>query len=173
VASIVSGPFLAACVVLALAGAKKLRRPAVLQPALSALGLRPSATTARAVGAAEVTVALLGAAFGSFFALPVAAAYAILALVALRLLRRSPSTPCGCLGGSTAPVTTAHVVVNVVAAVVAALAATVPSPLTHLPDEIAGSIAFFVLVGCLAAIVSLLVDAQPALRVAMQRGRAR
>ena len=33
--------------------------------------------------------------------------------------------------------------------------------------------AFLVLVGCLAYITSLLIDAQPALRVAMQRGRSR
>jgi hypothetical protein len=173
VASIVSGPFLAACVVLAVAGFKKLRRPAAAQPALHALGLPASAGTARAIGAAELLVAVLGAAIGSYAALAVAAAYLLLTVVALRLLRRAPSTPCGCLGAPDAPVTRTHVAVNAVAALVALAAATGSAPLGYRPDPVAGAAAFLVLVACLAHITTLLVDAQPALRVAMQRGRSR
>jgi hypothetical protein len=173
VASIVSGPFLAACVVLAIAGVKKLRRPAVAQPALGALGLPSSVAAARAVGAGELFVAVLGAALGSYFALGVAAAYLLLTVVALRLLRRAPSMPCGCLGAPDAPVTRTHVAVDVVAVLVSLAAATGAAPLSYLPDEAAGAAAFLVLVGCLTYITSLLIDAQPALRVAMQRGRSR
>jgi hypothetical protein len=118
-------------------------------------------------------VAVLGVAFGAGFALAVAAMYATLTFVSLRLLRRAPGTPCGCLGASDAPVSRAHVAVNLAATLVAAVAVQSSSPLRHLPDDAVAAIAFLVLVGCLAHLMSLLVEAQPALRAALRGGGSR
>jgi hypothetical protein len=173
VASIASGPFLAACVVLAVAGVKKLRRPDSAVPALAAVGLPASTTTARVVGAGEVVIAGAGAVFGGVAALAVAAMYLLLAIVAARLLRRAPSTPCGCLGASDAPASRAHVAVNVAAALISLAAATGPSPFTYMPESVLGALTFIVLVATLAGCTALMVDAQPALRAAMQRGQSK
>ena len=171
--SIVSGPYLAVCAVLAIAGVRKLHRPAATQTALAAIRLPHSPGIARSTGFVELALALVGAVLGAWFALGVAAAYLVLALAAWRLLRRSPGTPCGCLGTTDAPASGAHVLVNIAAALIAAAAAAGSSPWSHLPDQPVQAIAFLVLVGCLTQLIMLTIDAHPALRVAMQGGRSR
>ena len=54
IASAAAGPFAAACVVLALAGAAKLRRPVGTRPAAAALGLPASPGAVRTLGGVEL-----------------------------------------------------------------------------------------------------------------------
>jgi hypothetical protein len=83
----------------------------------------------RLAGAGELAVALgnifLG---GRVPAALLAVAYCLLGFVAWRLVRRAPGQDCGCFGGSAAPASNWHIVVNTVAAVIAIVATTWPPP---------------------------------------------
>ena len=103
----------------------------------------------------------------------VAAIYGALALAAWRLLVRAPGTACGCLGASDTPVTATHVVVNVAAALVAGLAAATPSPFSAVESGVWSRVAFVVLVGCCAWLVTSVLDALPALNAVAREGGSR
>ncbi len=163
IADAAAGPFVAACGVLAFAGASKLRRPAGLRPAARALGLPASFGAIRALGASEMLVGGAGLAFGGVAAAVVAVVYAALAIAAWRLLARAPGTSCGCLGVSEVPVSAAHVVIDV-AAVLAAVAATAArSPLRAVGGGAWAWFAFAIGAGCCAWLGALMLDAVPAL----------
>jgi len=168
-----AGPFAAACVVLAVAGTTKLRKPSATRPAASALGLPDSRAAVRILGAFEVMSATAALAIGGVGAGAVAILYAALAFAAWRLHVRSPGTACGCLGPSAAPVTATHIVVNVVAALLAAIASVHGSPISAVGSGFWERAAFIVLVGCCAALVALVLDALPGLATAMRQGGSR
>lgn len=116
-----AGPFLAATVVLALAGAVKVVDPAGTRVALRTVGLPSSAAAARVIGSAELALAILVLAVGGVVpALGVAAAYVGFAAFAEVLRARSRGrADCGCFGNASAPVSRLHFVVNLVLAAVA------------------------------------------------------
>jgi hypothetical protein len=169
---VIAGPFLAACALLAWSGANKLARPGATRAAARAIGLPSSPLAARALGACELGAAILGAIFGSWAALLVAAVYAGLTVVALRLFVRAPDAPCGCLGAAAAPVSRAHIALNVVATGVALVAAFGGSPLSVLADQPLAGPPFVVLVLCATWLATLTVDALPALTRATHGGRS-
>jgi hypothetical protein len=145
-------------VLLAWAGVGKLARPPATQAAARAIGLPSAAPVVRAFGAAEVAIAAAGVLFGGIAAVAVAAVYLLLASVAYRLLRVAPATPCGCLGGGTAPATRAHVVIDLAAAAVALLAAFGPAVVAELGEQPFAGVPFVVLAVCAARLAGLLMD---------------
>jgi hypothetical protein len=173
IAGAAAGPFAAACVVLLVAGASKIRRPAGSSPAATALRLPASPPAVRALGVVEVGAATAGLAAGGFAAIAIAVIYGALTLAAWRLLVRSPGTPCGCIGSSDAPVTATHIVVNL-AAVIAALLATAAggSPLAEVGSNLWSHLAFVLLVGCCAWLVAALLESLPALNATVREGAA-
>ena len=116
------------------------------------------------------TAASVGAIAGSYAAAAVAVMYVALAWVALRLMRRAPTKPCGCLGASSAPASRAHVVVNLSAAAVALAAAFDGSPLTRIPSPPLQAVTFVVLVLVAARLAALTIDALPLLTRAAKEG---
>ena len=111
-------PHLAACVLLVLAGAAKLRRPAATAQALRTQGLPSSLPLVRALGAGEVVVALTALAGVPAGAFAVALAYlAFTGFVLLGLLRGRSLSSCGCFGEPDLPATWTHVAVTALAAV--------------------------------------------------------
>jgi len=145
-ASLATGPYLAACSLLVIAGIAKLRsRRAIL-------------------GAAEIAVGAAGAAVGGVAALVVAAAYALLAAYVVHLLRTAPGTPCDCLGAASAPVTGAHLAVNVAACASAATAAFGVPPASELADQPLAALPFLGLVVCCAWLAALVLGAHADLR---------
>jgi hypothetical protein len=170
IAHATAGPFAAACLLLAFAGAAKIRRPRATRPAAAALGLPASPVAVRALGVVELGIAAVGLAVGGIAAFAVAAMYLALAIAAWRLLVRAPGTACGCLGVSEAPVAVTHVVVNFVAVAAALLASAAGSPLAATGDRLLARVAFAVLVGCCAWLVAIIIDALPALNTVTRRG---
>ncbi len=143
-ANLATGPFVAACVLLLVSGVGKVRNPGRTEPALRAIGLPARPNAVRLLGVVELTVGIAGFCVGPA-AVFVAALYGALALVAWRLYRHSPATPCGCLGAATAPVSVAHVVLNVVAMVVALASVTATAPLARMADAPAAGLVLFAL----------------------------
>ena len=168
-----AGPFAAACLLLVFAGVAKITQPAGTRPAAAALGLPASRGVVRALGAVEAAVATAGLLIGGPAAAAVAVIYGALTVAAWRLLARAPGTPCGCLGASDAPVTATHVVVNVAAVVAAALASAGGAPLAAVGSGSWSRLAFVVLVGCCAALVTLVVEGIPRLDAAVREGGSR
>ena len=123
------------------------------------------------LGAIEVTVAIVGAVFGSFGALLVALVYTGLALIAFRLATRAPATPCGCLGAADAPASAAHVIVNVACVGAAICAAFGASPLRAVGTQPVAWVLFVVLVGVAARLAALTMEQLPALGRAAKGAR--
>jgi hypothetical protein len=147
-----TGPFLAACALLVVAGVTKLRGPQ------------------RLLGAAEIGIGLAGAGFGRAAAVLVAFTYLALAAYALRLLRVAPDKPCNCLGAKSAPVTAAHVGLDLGAALFATFGAFGPGPLTTIGEHPLAGIPFAVLVACCTWLGVLAIGAYPELRAAQREG---
>lgn len=108
------GPYLAACAVLALAGAAKVRTPGD-----TANALRVSRRVVRAGAACEVAIGVVG--FVTTIAAPaVAASYVAFAVYVALLLRRGGRlATCGCFGEPDTPATRTHVALNASFAVAA------------------------------------------------------
>jgi hypothetical protein len=169
-AAVVTGPYLAACALLALAGGAKLVRPARTREAARALRLPHSDGAVRALGTIELTIAGAGAVVGGWAAVTVAGCFALLTVAALVLWRRAPDTPCGCLGESRAPAAGGHVVLNAGAAVTAIAATMGASPWTVVADQPMAAIPFLALVACAIWLAALALDALPLLRAAIREG---
>ena len=152
-----AGPYLAATVVLALAGAVKLADPGGTRVALRTVGLPSSVAVARGLGAVElVLVAGVLAVGGPVPALGVAATYLGFAVVAEVLRRRTDGqADCGCFGAASAPVTRVHVAVDVALAAVAlaTLADPVPNVVEALGDGEGGGAQLVVLAASVSALV--------------------
>ncbi len=123
-----AGPFYAAALLLAIAGAPKVVRPASAVRALASARLPAAAPLVRALGAAEVVVGIGAVVVGSTtFALLVAASYlAFAGFVALALRRGGVLASCGCFGRDDTPPTALHVVVDLAAGGVALAVAARP-----------------------------------------------
>lgn len=115
-----AGPYLAACVLLVVAGVAKLRRPEPTRAALASAGLALPALPVRLLGGVEVALGAVGASTAAAGpALAVAAAYAAFAGFTLVSLRRRDGAGCGCFGEATAPLHPLHVVVDLALAAAA------------------------------------------------------
>jgi hypothetical protein len=172
IARSVSGLYLGACALLAIAGAGKVLHPGPTRAAVFATGLRVPRGGVVAFGLVEVTIGVAGAALGGRSAFAVAACYLLLTVFAVVLLARAPTTPCACLGSRGAPVSRAHVAVNVAALGVAAAAASGGSPFAQFSGRWFASAVFLVLVACCVKLAALVLEELPQLTAAGREGRA-
>ena len=174
IARSVSGPFLAACALLAIAGVGKVAHPAPTRAAARAAGVRVPTAGVVAFGVFELGAGLAGAIEGGRAAFVVAAGYLLLAVFAVRLAVHAPTTPCACLGATGAPVTRVHVGIDAAALGVALAAGTGGSPLALLSGRWVVAAVFVVLVACCVKLAALALELeQPApLAGATREGRA-
>jgi hypothetical protein len=166
----VAGPFVAACALLVVSGVGKLARPAAPRIAVRAAGLPLAGAVVAGFGATEVVAGIGGGILGGRWAVGVAACYVALAAFAFTLLRRAPSTPCACLGTSSAAVTPLHVVLDALAAAVAIVAASNGSPWTQFSADWIAAAVFVVLVACCVRLASLALETLPGLEAAAKEG---
>jgi Methylamine utilisation protein MauE len=166
----VAGPFVAASALLVVSGAGKLARPAVPRIAARAAGLPLAGAVVAAFGATEVAAGIAGGILGGRWAVVVAACYVALTAFAFTLLRRAPSTPCACLGSSSAAVTPSHIVLDALAAGVAIIAASNGSPWMQFSAHWIAAVVFIVLVACCVRLASLALEALPGLEAAAKEG---
>jgi hypothetical protein len=125
---LLSGPFLAISVLLAVAGVMKVYRPAFTTGALEAAGIPANDLLVRLLGLAEVIVGV-GAVVtgGSAWAAAVGVFYLGFTVFVLFALRSgAPISSCGCFGSPDTPPGVGHVIVDVSAVVVAVLTALGP-----------------------------------------------
>jgi hypothetical protein len=120
-----TGFLTALAVVLAWAGAAKIRRPEPTRRALVTLGAPATAGLTRVLAAAELGIAVLAFVVpGDVSGLVLAGLFACLTLAAGLLARRSHDAGCGCFGErQERPPGRAHVLMNLAAAVAAGVAA--------------------------------------------------
>jgi hypothetical protein len=122
VPEVLTGPFAVAAIVVAVAGAAKLRSPRVAAGALRELGLPAEPAIARAVGACELGLGLwCVVAPGVAAAALLGGCYVGFAVVSLALARRRAS--CGCFGGGEASAWGGQSLISAVLAMICALAA--------------------------------------------------
>lgn len=114
-----SGLVISFMALLALAGTYKLADPTSTAGALRAAGLPGSVSLVRVLGAAEISVGVVGIVWGgpysSLAGVALYAGFLVFVLEALR--RRLPISSCGCLGATETPPTMAHVLVNTAAVI--------------------------------------------------------
>lgn len=170
--SALAGPLHVVALVLVVSGAQKVARPAPAAQAMATAGLpipaRRFALAGTALGVAEAATGLgVFAAPGPVAATWLGAAYLALAGFVVALRRRDATAGCGCFGAATTPPTTAHVVLDLVAAAVAVTAAVVGVPdLVDVLDEgVAVAVPYLGLVAVGAGLVllapSLVADLHP------------
>ncbi len=124
-------PFVAACLLLAVAGGFKLRTPKAARGALEQLGLPAPAPAlaVRALGVCEVALGVLAIwRPGALTAGLVAGAYGVFCLTTLRLLTVEGGADCGCFGAESTTASRAHAATCAAACAVAVLAALFPPP---------------------------------------------
>jgi hypothetical protein len=118
-----AGPLAVAALVLAVGGAFKLRDPSSTRDMFAAVGMHsPRARRVFAIASGLVELALGVAAFlvgGWLLAFATAVAFAVFALLALRLVRTNSTTSCGCFGRHSGRTTFLHVAIDAVVAAVA------------------------------------------------------
>jgi hypothetical protein len=100
----------------------------------------------------------------------VSAFYVVLTAVAVRRLTHAPTTPCACLGSSSAVVTRTHVVFDIGAVCVALVAATGGSPFAQLSGRWFEGAVFVVLVACCVKLAALALETLPELSAATKEG---
>jgi uncharacterized membrane protein YphA (DoxX/SURF4 family) len=131
--SAVAGPVFAASLLLAYAGATKLRRPRPTVEALRAAGLPAPITAGRIVGGFELAAAIWCLATGSRAACAlVAVCYLAFAAFSARLMAAGGGASCGCFGQADTPASPVHVGVNLVLGLLAVAGALDP------PGDLAG-----------------------------------
>lgn len=123
---VLAGPYLAAALLLVLAGAQKVRDPRPLVRAARSVGLAVPAPAVRLVAALETALGLAALTTGSaLVAAGVALSYAAFtAFVLLALARGGVLASCGCFGKDDTPPTRTHAAVTGALALVAATAPT-------------------------------------------------
>lgn len=123
-----AGPYLAAALLLVVAGAAKVRDPLPLVRALRSARLPAPVAGVRLLAAAEVALGLAAVlAGGRTTAALVAASYAVFTgFVLLARRRGGVLASCGCFGRADTPATTGHVLVTGVLALLAAVVAVAP-----------------------------------------------
>lgn len=169
--------YAAAAVLLVIAGAVKVIRPATAADLIEDLGApaRGPLTGVRlasALGIVEVGlgVAALVAAW-SAVAVAVGVLYVVFAVTVLRAMRMGAES-CGCFGRVDAPPSWFHVLGNLALAGSSFTAAAARSPLEVMDDQPLGGLGFVVLVGVLAGLALVLFTALPEARAARERQRA-
>jgi hypothetical protein len=126
VASVLTGPFAVAAIVVAVAGVAKLHAPAVAVAASRELGLRAGPGVIRVFAAAEVALGVWClVAPGAGAAAPLACSYGGFAAISVLLVRRRAA--CGCFGEGEAPASLAQPLISAVLAAVCVVA-TVEAP---------------------------------------------
>lgn len=172
----VVGPLFAAALLLAVAGGAKVLRPAATQVALRTAGLPSARPVARLLGAVEVAMAaatfVVGGRLGAGC---IAGAYLGFAGFSALLIRRSRGqASCGCFGGSDAPVTRLHVVINLLIAAVAVACLVDPSPgyWSVARDTAAAGVPFAAFTVILAWLLQVALTVLPAVEAAARRGPA-
>ena len=123
-----AAPLFAAALMLAGAGASKVRRPTATAKALYAAGLPSASWLVRALGLAELAVGV-GVLISPTRLATAAAGLLYLgfgAFLATLLLRRNAGASCGCAGAHEVPPSWLHVLLNLAAAAVAFAVATLP-----------------------------------------------
>lgn len=122
------GPYLAVAVLVGVAGAAKVLSPRPTAGALRAAGFPSSEMVVRVLGAAELTIAILAMATGTWVgAVPLAVAYLGFAWFSWSAIRNGRAlSGCGCFGRPDTPPTHLHIVVNLGAALVSAAVAVWP-----------------------------------------------
>jgi hypothetical protein len=124
-----AGPLAVASIVLAVAGAAKVRNPASALPAFEALRWPARSWAVRCLGAFELVLAAAAFLFGGrLLAAAVAATYAGFTFVALRLARSSSGASCGCFGSRSSQPTAVHVAADSIVTVTLVAAAIVDAP---------------------------------------------
>jgi hypothetical protein len=171
IARSVSGPFLAVCALLAIAGVGKVAHPAPTRVAVQAAGLRVPRAGVVAFGLVELGTGGAGALLGGRLAVAVAACYFLLTVFAVRLLVHAPATPCACLGATGATVTRVHVAIDVAALGIAVAAASGGSPFAQLSRRWSAAAVFAVLVACCVKLAALALEELPPLAAASREGR--
>jgi hypothetical protein len=123
-----AGPFIAAALLLVVAGALKAFDPATTAGALRRAGVPAPSAAVRAGGVVEALIGAVAIATGDpVAALLVAASYAVFtAFVVVALARGIPVGSCGCFGKADTPPSIVHVVVNAGAVVTAVAVALGP-----------------------------------------------
>ncbi|MCX7621116.1 MAG: hypothetical protein N2037_09780 [Acidimicrobiales bacterium] len=169
--SVLAGPVFAFGGLLGVAGVLKLGRPGSARNALEAAGFPVPALVIRFLGVGEIVVGAAVIAFGgSLSAAALAVFFFGFAAFAVRLLRRDRSASCGCFGRRSMPVTSAHVIVNLLGGSVAAAA--VRWPTTPLTDSVVqaplAGIPFIGLVLLGGWLLFIALTELPALQVAMR-----
>jgi uncharacterized protein YjeT (DUF2065 family) len=120
-------PFVAACLLLVVAGCFKLRDPQAARGALEQLGLPAPVFAVRALGLCEVALGVLaGWRPETLTAALVAGAYGVFCLTTVRLLMVEGGVDCGCFGAASTVASRAHAATCAAACGVAVLAALFP-----------------------------------------------
>lgn len=170
--SALAGPFFAAALLLAVAGAIKVGRPAATRVALRSAGLPDGAVDARLLGVVELAIAVLALAVGGRTGAGlVALAYLGFAGFSLLVMRRARGrASCGCFGSSDAPLGVLHVVIDGLLAAVALVlvASPVRGLLAEAGDTPLAGVPFVGLVLLIAWLVQVSLTTLPALLAARQ-----
>lgn len=168
-----------AALLLICSGLAKLRSPGPTVQTLDQLGLPgwgrlPRIAAVRALGLGEITAgATMLALGGRGPAAALAVLYLAFAMVVSTLLRRGRGSSCGCFGAADAPVSRAHLAVDLAAAA-AAVAAAISPPAA--PVSAVRGLAGAVLLGqimLLTGLAYLSMTALPALAAARQKALPR
>jgi hypothetical protein len=182
---LLSGPFLAISILLAVAGLMKVYRPGFTTGALGAAGLPANDGLVRLLGVAELVVGIGAVATGgSVWALAVGLFYlgfTVFVLIALR--SGAPISSCGCFGSPDTPPGVGHVILDLAATVVAfATALDPPGPWVGMTGAGPSTIVPFLMfsgatVYLLYAIVNILPQrparAEPIIQLSPTRGSVR
>jgi hypothetical protein len=167
-----------AALLLIVSGLAKLRSPGAAAATVDQLHLPGWRRVAhlpavRAFGLAEIGIgAAVLAAGGRAPAMLLAAIYLAFTVVVLALLRRGASSSCGCFGAADAPVSWAHLVVDVAALAAAVAVAARPADPLSAVHGAAGAV-LVAQVGVLTALAYLSITALPALAAARQKALRR
>jgi hypothetical protein len=127
-----AGPLAVAALVLAVGGAFKLRDPRPTRDMFAAVGVRSRGARrvfALASGLIEVILGIATFLLGGWpLAFATAAAFAVFALLALRLVHTASAASCGCFGRHSGRTTGVHVAVDVGVAILALAAGIADAP---------------------------------------------
>ena len=132
----IAGPYLIVCAILGLGGVAKLVSPQPARRALHTLRVPAPIAAVRALGLAELALAVAAALVGGAILPPmVGAAYLAFAVFVVAMLRGGGATSCGCFGSSSTPPSWLHVAINLVSAAVAFAATSIPALGTTLSEQ--------------------------------------
>ena len=150
---VVVGVYAAAAVLLLIAGAAKVGRPHPTAELLATLGLPAPVVGVRALGAFEVSLAVVALAIGGpASAAAIGVIYLMFAVVVVRSLSLGASS-CGCFGRSDTPPSWLHVIGDIGFAIASIVAASADrTPVDVMGDQPAGGAPFVLLVGVLAGL---------------------